>query len=258
MTNAKVLEINCKRSSAPGNPTWATRKAKLLAIIKNITGGVPSVVMTNECTKEQQAYLATGLGFSAYGNDPDIEFDNVAVLWNAATWDQVEEYYIKAEAKGGDRYLRAVKLQHKVDTAVAPVWFASTHLTSGADYAALRRNEALQFVHQMEADAIDMRRMVISADWNDIPQYPLTGVRKTLHPWFRGQRDILPNSKITGETWNTHHGFKATRFEKKWLDDILLGRDITARYCNVVKTNPAPASLAGTDHHGVLAGISFL
>ena len=65
-----------------------------------------------------------------------------------------------------------------------------------------------------------------------------------------GLRDKRTTKVVRGD-WNTHHGYKPTKREGEWLDEIETGKAIKVYAAEVVPTDQA------TDHNGLLARIEF-
>jgi hypothetical protein len=57
--------------------------------------------------------------------------------------------------------------------------------------------------------------------------------------------------------WNTFNGFRVTKREGEWIDDILSSSAITPLDAAVSLTDPSVYPVAASDHNGVFARMRF-
>jgi endonuclease/exonuclease/phosphatase family metal-dependent hydrolase len=93
---------------------------------------------------------------------------------------------------------------------------------------------------------------VVGADLNSTLSVKVPGPRKefSTDQSMLGIRDKCTTKVIRGD-YNTHHGYKPTKREGKWLDEIETGKAIKVYAAEVVLTGQA------TDHNGLRASIEF-
>jgi hypothetical protein len=63
---------------------------------------------------------------------------------------------------------------------------------------------------------------------------------------------------MTGDSRNTFNGWKLTKREGKWIDDVLTSPDVKPYVGTVFLTDTSAFSVHASDHNGVRASVSFL
>jgi len=95
--------------------------------------------------------------------------------------------------------------------------------------------------------------VAIAGDINDAPTYPSAGVRTEFRKG--GLLDIrtrLPEDDVDGDTLATHHGYRPTKADGRWLDEIVTSRAIRLRSCENMLTDPTHRFPNATDHNALL------
>lgn len=267
-TKARALLLNMRRSSytTGKTPEWPARRVPLIKYLEGIDGGPPSVMLAQECTREQQIYVTDKLGYHAFGNgvlprtelDRDRNGDNVAIFYHPNDWERIEQriYWAGIVDNVGRTYVRAAKLKRK-STGEA-MWFATCHPPATAKLKPVRLAHVRTLAKLMVGGGVDMSKLLWSADWNCSVMYPHNGVRTLLRKGWGlvDAREVLSADDFVGNTANTAHGFKPTAHDGKHIDAHLAGKRVRFRYAKVLRTDtfrPVPP----TDHNGILAGIEF-
>ena len=136
-------------------------------------------------------------------------------------------------------------------------WFVSTHLAVNiANEETIRlaqSRDAIRLISQRStAD-----RVVILADLNDV--LTTSGVRKVFAAaGYNHLRARLSDEAMTGDSRNTFNGWKLTKREGKWIDDVLTSPDVKPYVGTVFLTDTSAFSVHASDHNGVRASVSFL
>ena len=267
-TKARALLLNMRRSSytAGRTPEWPERRVPMVKFLEGIEGGPPSVILAQECTKEQQLFISDKLGYEAFGNgvlprtelDRDREGDNVVVFYHPHDWERVEQriYWAGIVDKVGRTYIRAAKLKRK--STGASMWFATCHPPPAAKLKPVRMTHVRTLAKFLHAGGVDMGKLLWSSDWNDSAMYPASGVRTMLRKDYGlvDARDVLSADEFVGNSTNTAHGFKPTAHDGKHIDAHLAGKHVRFRYAKVLRTDDIRPVMP-TDHNGILAGIEF-
>jgi Endonuclease/Exonuclease/phosphatase family len=254
ITTCRVMTLNCRTSSAiEMRPSrwWSRRKPYLIDFIKK---WAPSVIGTQECTKTQAADITNALG----PNWTWYSVSNVKIIWDSAKWTAIDNFYTELPYTNlgmtGHRPVTMVRLQ-SIKTGEA-CWFvdhhSAVHITNDAEW----RKKHMAQICDLIAERSEHDRVIFFGDFNDLPHN--SGVRGVAATHgYRHLRARLPHSKITGEMWNTFNGFKVTKREGKWIDDILASSAITPLNAAVGLTDPSVYPVAASDHNGVFARMRF-
>lgn len=293
--NARVLALNVRRSTIHKGPSWTSRRNALLESLRAVPGGVPGILLLSECTREQQAWLMGQLGYLGFGNgidprsadDRDRSADNVCILWDPADYDEhPDARRIAWSGPAIDRdYVRSIRL-NRAGQPDTWAWFTAVHPQAGLSFEAIRVLRLRQNLTLLEASGVDMSRHVLGGDLNSAVRYPSSGLRTMLRKeWALADIvDLLSADAFSGNSWSTFHGWKPTRKTGRHIDAVLVTPAMRVRHGSVHRTDIRPADLvryqqataqlgavmvkaptaskasaaaAGTDHSGVLAGITL-
>lgn len=247
MTRARLLNINTRRSDVPcaAEHKWRVRRPKLVKIIVDCS---PSIMTVQECTPEQEKDLLADLAKWSGKPWKLATHGNSGVFWNTAKWtgSNIRDFDLAA-AKGEmtRRFtvvdLASVKTKEKITVG-------ATHLSVHYSTSAVWR---IKQVDQI-CDILKGDLNVVGADLNSTLSASVPGPRKEFKDdqSMLGLRDKCTTPVIRGD-YNTHHGYKPTKREGKWLDEIETGKAIKVYAAEVVLTGQA------TDHNGLRASIEF-
>ena len=174
------------------------------AFLNNINGGVPGVLLVQECTQEQQDALAAWLGYVDVGNGrgghpADRAGDNVAVLVGADY--RVRKVVSVSSGGRSPRYMTCVQAERGGEL----VWFASTHLTAKKTNANLRRTEMAALLTAAADRGVDLERLILGGDLNESNP---NGARRVAAG--KGLTDIvtvLDASAFPNRDWSTFTGW---------------------------------------------------
>jgi endonuclease/exonuclease/phosphatase family metal-dependent hydrolase len=96
--------------------------------------------------------------------------------------------------------------------------------------------------------------VIIFGDFNSIPTN--ASVRKIANDaGYRHLRRTL--STITRKTYNTFNGWKITKRESKWIDDVLTSRKVEPYAAAIMPTDSTEFPIHASDHNGVFAKVEF-
>ena len=100
----------------------------------------------------------------------------------------------------------------------------------------------------------DHERVIIFGDFNSTPTN--ASVRKIASDaGYRHLRAKL--STITRKTCNSFNGWKITKRESKWIDDVLTSRTVKPYAAAIMFTDSTTFPIFASDHNGVFAKIEF-
>jgi hypothetical protein len=254
VTTARVLTLNCRRSSAVElfpSRRWSRRKPYLIDFIKKTA---PSVIGVQECTMTQTVDITDALG----PNWTWYSSSNPKIIWDSAKWTAIDHFYqdlpYTVAGVPGHRQVVMVRLQ-SIKTGEAS-WFIDhhgvVHIPNEADW----RKRHMEKICQLIAERPAHERVIFFGDFNDLPQNGgVRGVAST--HGYKALRVRLPDSKISRLTYNSFNGFKVTKRENKWLDDILTSAGVTPLEAAIRLTDPTVYPVAASDHNGLFARVQF-
>ena len=255
ITTCRVMTLNCRTSSAVEifpSRRWGRRKPYLIDFIRKCA---PSVIGTQECTKTQAVDIKAALG----PNWTWYSVSNVKIIWDSAKWTAIDQFYAELPYTNmglpGHRQVTMVRLQ-SIKTHEA-CWFvdhhSAVHITNAAEWRTKHMEQICDFI----AERPEHHRVIFFGDFNDLPLN--SGVRGVAAArGYNHLRARLPDSKIIGELRNTFNGFKVTKREGKWIDDILVSSAITPLDGAAVHlTDPSVYPVPASDHNGVFARMRF-
>jgi hypothetical protein len=253
-TTARVLTINCRRSSIielfPSR-RWSRRKPYLIDFIKK---AAPSVIGVEECTMTQTVDITDALG----PNWTWFSSSNPKIIWDSSKWTAIDHFYqdLPYTALGitGHRQVVMVRLQ-SIKTGEA-CWFvdhhAVVHIPNEADW----RKKHMEIICQLIAQRDEPGRVIFFGDFNDLPQTGgVRGVAAT--HGYKALRKRLAASKISGVTRNSFNGWKVTKRDSQWLDDILTSAEVLPLDAAVRLTDPSVYPVCASDHNGIFARMQF-
>jgi hypothetical protein len=255
ITTCRVMTLNCRTSSAVEifpSRRWSRRKSYLIDFIRK---WAPSVIGTQECTKTQAVDITDALGT----NWTWYSVSNVKIIWDSAKWTAIDQFYAELPYTNmgipGHRQVTMVRLQ-SIKTGEA-CWFVDHHGVVHITNAAQWRTNHMEQICDFIAERPEHDRVIFFGDFNDLPLN--SGVRRVAAAHgYKHLRARLPDSKIIGELRNTFNGFKVTKREGKWIDDILVSSAITPLDGAAVHlTDPSVYPVAASDHNGLFARMRF-
>jgi endonuclease/exonuclease/phosphatase family metal-dependent hydrolase len=224
-------------------------------LIDFIQRWAPSVIGTQECTKTQALDIKDALG----PNWTWYSVSNVKIIWDGAKWTAIDQFYQELPYTNfgipGHRQVTMVRLQ-SIKTGEA-CWFVDHHGVVHIRDDATWRKRHMAKICELITERPEHERVIFFGDFNDLPLNG--GVRAVAGA--RGYKHLqarLPASKIVGEARNTFNGFKVTKREHKWIDDILTSAAITPLEGAAVHlTDPSVYPVAASDHNGLFARMRF-
>jgi hypothetical protein len=255
-TRARTLSINVRNKTAVADiafPSrhWSRRLPVLIRFIRNVA---PSVIGVQECRDDMAVDITNGLGpaWTFWGTR------TAKIIWDTSKWTAIDQFEAGLPFKelGITKYrpLTMVKLMSiRTDESA---WFASIHLvTSIANEEAIRQAQ-MRLVIEYISERPDNSRVIIFADLNSVPT--TSSVRKIARDaGYNHLRARLSDAAMTGDSRNTFNGWKITRREGKWIDDVLTSRSVRP-YSGVVElTDTTAYPIFVTDHNGVFARVEF-
>jgi len=133
-------------------------------------------------------------------------------------------------------------------------WFASTHLAVNIPNEEAIRQKQIRLVIQHVQERPDHERVIIFGDFNSIPTN--ASVRKIASDaGYKHLRAKL--STITRQTCNTFNGWKITKRESKWIDDVLTSPKVKPYAAAIMLTDSTAFPIFASDHNGVFAKVEF-
>ena len=119
-------------------------------------------------------------------------------------------------------------------------WFVDTHLAVNIpNEEAIRQQQMMQAITLIEQRP-DHERVIFFGDFNSVPTN--ASVRKIAsNAGYKHLRAKLSPSLITRRTYNTFNGWKITKREDKWIDDVLTSPTVKP-YAAAIMLTTRPAS----------------
>jgi len=254
ITRARTLSINCRNRTSVADIPFPSRRwsRRLPVLIKFINNCAPSVIGVQETRNDMAVDITNGLG-------PNWTFwgtGTAKVIWDSTKWivlDQFEAglpFTVLGVSKA--RPLTMLKLRSIKTEGFA--WFASTHLAVNIPNEETIRQEQIKLVIRHVQERPDNERLIIFGDFNSIPTNG--SVRKIASDaGFRHLRAKLPT--ITRRTYNTFNGWKITKQESKWIDDVLTSPKVMPYAAAIMLTDSTALPIHASDHNGVFAKVEF-
>ena len=98
--------------------------------------------------------------------------------------------------------------------------------------------------------------MIFFSDFNSVPTN--ASVRKIAsNAGYKHLRAKLSPSLITRRTCNTFNGWKITKREDKWIDDVLTSPTVKPYAAAIMLTDSTRFPVNASDHNGVFAKVQF-
>jgi endonuclease/exonuclease/phosphatase family metal-dependent hydrolase len=98
--------------------------------------------------------------------------------------------------------------------------------------------------------------VIFFGDFNSVPTD--ASVRKIAsNAGYKHLRAKLSPTLITRRTHNTFNGWKITKRESKWIDDVLTSPAIKPYAAAIMLTDSTKFPIAASDHNGVFAKVQF-
>jgi hypothetical protein len=254
ITRARTLSLNCRNKNSVADIPFPSRhwSRRLPVLIKFIKNCAPSVIGVQETNNPMAVDITNGLGpnWTFWGSGTS------KIIWDSRKWIALDQFQagLPFTELGipKARPLTMVKLMSIKTRGFA--WFASTHLVVNIpDEEAIRRRQIKLVIKHVE-ERPDPERVIIFGDFNSIPTN--ASVRKIASDaGYRHLRAKL--STITRKTSNTFNGWKITKRESRWNDDILTSRQVKPYAAAIMLTDSTVFPIHASDHNGVFAKVEF-
>jgi endonuclease/exonuclease/phosphatase family metal-dependent hydrolase len=207
----------------------------------------PSIVTVQECCPAQEQDLMLDLGRWSKSKWRLATHGNSGVMWDTAKWNGSNIRDFDLTSAKGEKTRRLTLADLTSVKTGGKFTVGATHLSVHFSTSAIWR---IRQVDQI-CDVLKGDLNVIGADLNSTLDTTKPGPRKEFKTdqSMLGLRDKC--SDVKNGAWNTHHGYKPTEREGKWLDEIETGAAITVYGAELVRTGNA------TDHNGLLGRVEF-
>jgi hypothetical protein len=255
-TRVRTMTINCRNSSnielLPSR-RWSKRLPIMIRFLKD--NGPPSVLGVQECNDQMAADLTHGLGanYSFWGKG------TAKIIWDTNKWLVLDQFQGGLPYKGllgvtGVRPITALKL--KAITTEEFAWFVSTHLAVHIPNQDAQQEAQIKEAIRLIELLPDHERVFIHGDFNNYHQ--TSSVRKIAadHGYVH-LRKKAGLSHVTGETWNSFNGWKITKRDGEWLDDILTSPLVKPYDGQLKRTDSGVYVINASDHNGIRASSEF-
>ena len=250
--NVRIATWNTRRSSFTEDHgtsrDWAKRDGLAKAFLLGIKGGMPGVLLAQECTKEQtvdisKATGSVGIGNGLGGHPKDISGDNTAVFVG-------DDYTVKKvltvkSTTENPRFVTWVLLTRNRKE----VWVGTTHLTAGKAWRSLRRQEVDALLKASVLAGVDLKRAVFGGDINE-KSGDVRGVCKGYG--LTDLEEALPEDKRINWKTASFTGWDADQEQGLNIDALFIGAGVKARYVELV-----PVLNGASDHNLILAGVTI-
>jgi hypothetical protein len=257
----RIVSINCRRSSLALDHVvrsryWPNRRPHLIAALKTVA---PSIIGTQECTRDQAHDITHGLGpnFTYFGGDGA---GNGPVVWDGLKWDAFDAFEKEIEAPG-DRWMVAVQLASRPPKLPGKIWVVSIHLTVGDTKTIQRwRHEQIRAVISEIKKYPGWEQSVICADLNSdgYNNGPLGGVRTVAAELgFRDLRTRLKNDQVERYNYSSSNGWKATLKNDRWIDDILSPVGVRPYAASLEFCCTREYPICASDHNIIRASVAW-
>ena len=102
----------------------------------------------------------------------------------------------------------------------------------------------------------DHERVAFFGDFNSVPTN--SSVRKIAsNAGYQHLRAKLSPTLITWRTCNTFNGWKLTKRESEWIDDVLISPTVKPYATAIMLTDSSRFPVNASDHNGVFAKVQF-
>ena len=260
-TKARTLSINCRNKTNPKDQVFPSRRwsKRLPQLVKLIQNAGASVVGTQECRNDMAVDITNGLGaqWTFWGDGTS------KVLWDSNEWNVLDQFqaglpYTERLGVTRNRPITMVWLQ-SVATG-GRCWFVSTHLVvHKPNEAAMRLAQAKEAI-RLIGERPEHEHVVVFGDFNDVQHDSATvAVRKVFATaGYNHLRARLSDEAMDGDRLNSFNGWKPTKRDGRWLDDILTSKAVEPHAGELMVTDRTKFPVYASDHNGVLARVSFL
>ena len=244
ITRARTLSINCRNKTSMADIPFPNRhwNRRLPILIRFINNCAPSVIGVQETRDDMAVDITNGLGpnWTFWGSG------TAKIMWDSTKWIVVDHfeaglpYTIMGITKS--RPLTMLKLQSIKTQGFA--WFASTHLAVNIPNEESIRQKQIKLVIQHVEDRPDHEWVIVFGDFNSIPTN--ASVRKIAND--AGYRHVRAKlSTITRKTYNSFNGWKITKRESKWIDDVLTSAKVKPYAAAMMLTDSTAFPIVATD-----------
>jgi len=267
VTTVRALQINSRLFSSSltdGHP-WSKRRIPFRAMLQH-PDIRPSVMFYQETDYEDVVpdlvdFLNAGDSDGGPRGDYACEHrGKVGMLYDEKKWRKLSaRSWDMPNGTEDARRLVLTELESRSTGGSFVGW--ATHL--GVHFKgeqAARRGQAKFILDRLAELKFDPARTAIvgAGDINDTPTYPSLGVRSVMRAGgLLDVRTRLAEEDVDGDTLNTHHGYKRTQSEGKWLDEFFTSRPVRLLDAEVVVTDPFRRFPNATDHNGLRLRFSF-
>jgi endonuclease/exonuclease/phosphatase family metal-dependent hydrolase len=253
-TAARVLTLNCRNENAMElfpRRRWSRRRPYLVVFIKNCA---PSVIGVQECTNNMAAEITQGLGpnWTFWGSG------TAKIIWDSIKWVALDQfqaglpYTVLGVTK--QRPITMLKVQ-SIKTGEF-TWFVDTHLAVNIPNEEAIRQQQMKRATALIEQRPDHERVVFFGDFNSVPTD--SSVRKIAsNAGYKHLRAKLAPNLITRRTCNTFNGWKITKRESKWIDDVLTSPTVEPYAAAIMLTDSTRFPVHASDHNGVFAKVQF-
>jgi len=255
MTRARTMTINCRNSNAVElypSRRWSRRRPYLIKFIKD---NAPSVIGVQETNATMATEITDGLGaaWTFWGTGTS------KIIWDTAKWTAIDQWqgglpYKNVLGVTAVRPITMVKLQSIITGEFA--WFVSTHFAVHISNQLAQQEAQIRFAVKLIEQRPDHERVIIFGDFNNYHEN--SSVRKIasdlgyVHLQKKAGLD-----HVTGETWNSFNGWKITKREGRWIDDILTSPAVKPYQASLKRTDSGVYPLCASDHNGIRASVEF-
>jgi endonuclease/exonuclease/phosphatase family metal-dependent hydrolase len=135
-------------------------------------------------------------------------------------------------------------------------WFVDAHLAVNIPNEEAIRQQQMKRAITLIEQRPDHERVIFFADVNSVPM--CASVRKIAsHAGYRHLHAKLSATLITRRTCNTFNGWKITKREGKWIDDVLTSPSVKPYAAAIMLTDSTRFPINASDHNGVFAEVQF-
>jgi endonuclease/exonuclease/phosphatase family metal-dependent hydrolase len=217
--------------------------------------GPPSVIGVQECNNTQAAEITHDLGanYSFWGSGTS------KIIWDTNKWLVLDQFQAGLPYKGvlgvpGVRPLTMLKLKSINTEEFA--WFASTHLAVHIPNQEAQQEAQMKEIIRLIKLLPDHERVIIFGDFNNY--HTTSSVRKiAMTAGYVPLRKKAGLDLVTGETWNSFNGWKITKREGRWLDDVLTSPAVKPYDGALKRTDSGVYVINASDHNGIRASVEF-
>jgi hypothetical protein len=253
-TRARVLTLNCRNENAMElfpSRRWTRRRPHLIKFIKDCA---PSVIGVQECTNNMAAQITEGLGpnWTFWGSG------TAKIIWDAVKWVALDQFQAGLPYRHlgltRQRPITMLKLQSIKTGEFA--WFVDTHLVVNIPDEEPFRQQQIRHAITLIEQRPDHERVIFFGDFNSVPTD--ASVRKIAsNAGYKHLRAKLSTTLITRRTYNTFNGWKITKRESKWIDDVLTSPAVEPYTAAIMVTDSTKFPISASDHNGVFAKVQF-